>query len=487
MQLKQLIISYIILAGLHTTTVSVALDEKIISSLLEHGIKSSEKSDLSAAINDFSRTLLLDINNDIAIDELLKILSKNNLPFAIRFSLLQVKDLSIYISRLDNTADYYSKKIKNIENILFNVDVSEINIQPELNKLILSEEIDLEPSCLNIAQQSKDKKDPLTNLITQLTYIKKRLEHKILLLRSKYEGLMKIHGQATIAKRNAALNRSANKEFFGTEFKTAKSDDPDIDADFRSSKNNIIKSKNNIRELSLQLDNLKSELQNKDLVIKKLSSQIVDISLHLAENQNKFKDKSSGTAGLNFEITDLNSRLELGQKIIQEKNDQIRILQSDLNKIREISILDENKFNETLTIKNKQLIEQNGILRIYKAKYWDAFSKNKSNIANIKTLEAQIDFAQKIIFEKERIINKFKQNMVRFEDKLFEAENELSNMNTLYDKNLYEDKILIDQVTVLQRQLDSLRDAFKDQILEFDKIYSTFASDRNITPMLLLR
>ena len=74
----------------------------------------------------------------------------------------------------------------------------------------------------------------------------------------------------------------------------------------------------------------------------------------------KLENQSNGEA-LSLEINDLNSRLELGKKIIKEKDTQIQLLQDDLVKITDKEMANEDSFNAILTKKNKKLIEQNGI------------------------------------------------------------------------------------------------------------------------------
>ncbi|MBU1997134.1 MAG: hypothetical protein KKF78_08255, partial [Candidatus Omnitrophica bacterium] len=418
------------LIGNYSTSAFADFEDKIVSSLIEHGKFSINKNDIAAAIDDFSRALLLDSDNDIAIKELLKTSSNKDLPFDIKLSILQLEDISKYIARLNEVTNYYSDRIINIKDKLLSEGVSEDVIKKELGAILPIRTIIDEQSELNTEHQSISTKDPLSNLLIELTSVKLSLEDKASLLRTEYELLMSINDKLTIAKNNEALNRSEAKYASKTETLSEIEDAKDnktsgLDGNEFLNKN-FAKTSSTLNEFSQQLEILKSELENKDLAVKRMSSQIVDMSLQLAEDQNnKSKEETTSTPDLHFEITDLNSRLELGQKILQEKNEQINILRRDITKIKEIATLDENKYNESLTIKNKKLVEQSGILRIYKEQYWDTYKENKSNIANIKTLEAQIDFAQKMIFEKERIINNFKQNMVSFENQLFEAKSKL--------------------------------------------------------------
>lgn len=478
---------FIILLGLYARTAFATLDEGIATSLIDHGIKSSKKNDLLSAINDFSRALLLDVNNETAIDELLKISSSKSLPFDIKLLLLQFKDISAYITKLNNTISYYSKKTKSVEDKLLSSGISQKNIQSELNKLATFNEISVDRSRSMITQEDIVEKEPLAAVISYLTSIKNSLENENARLRLRYGSLMNIHKQVIIAKSNKALNKTVHTETPQSNNQAFSDHETGASVDSALYQNEEFLSNDAISVLSQQLYDLKLELQNKDLTIKNMASQIVDISLQLAENQNTFKNEPAESADLNFEITDLNSRLELGQKIIQEKDDQIKILQNDLSKIKQATIINENKFNETVTVKNKQLIEQNGILRIYKSIYWDTFKENKSNIANVKALEAQIEFAQKMIFEKERTINKFKQNVISFESKLFEAKSQISKMSMAYDDNVDNSKILIKHASALKDKIDSLEIDLQNQLSELDSIYSTFASDKTITSEFLFK
>ena len=481
--LKLIIVIFIITVLLPSLSFA-DFEDKIITSLIEHGNQNLNANNINAAINDFSRALLLDIDNDNAIKGLLKTSRYKDLPFKVRISMLQINDMYMYISRLREAINYYSFRIKNSKEKFFADGGSEEMVQAELNKLAaLNENINTK-SILNPNQQPGTTNDPLLNLIDALISVKKSLEDQLAFLREEYKGVMSVNDKLTLVKNNAILNKSReNNEASG--IRPIHSDDleeghVDLDSELNHSSTDTA-------VLMKQLESLKTDLARKDLTIERMTKQVVDMSLQLVENQNKFKEKNVSTVDMHLELTDLNSRLELGQKIIQEKDDQIKILQNDINKIKEIAIFDKNKFNESLLIKNRKLIEQSGILRIYKEQYWDTYKENKSNIANIKTLEAQIDFAQKMIAEKERIINNFKQNMISFDSKLLETNSKLLEISVLYDEKSDKDKIFANEMAGLQKQLDSLREALKTQILEFNNMYSSFASDNITAPKLLLR
>src|SRR5689334_2238841 len=95
-----------IFLSLTFTSVSFSADEsKIIDSLMNHGQAALDKGDFFTAIDDFSRGLLLDVNNTDLQNRLLSVLQVENLPTETAIQLHLFSDYLYQIINLSRKID----------------------------------------------------------------------------------------------------------------------------------------------------------------------------------------------------------------------------------------------------------------------------------------------------------------------------------------------------------------------------------------------
>lgn len=125
-----------------------------------------------------------------------------------------------------------------------------------------------------------------------------------------------------------------------------------------------------------QFNELKEDLKRKDHKINDLSKQVVDLSLKMSEIEVLFNKKIEFALHLKAELNDANQRFMLGERIIQEKDEEIQSLQVVLD--RQKARLNSN--NDVSFSRDEKLIELNGVLEIYKHKLIE-----KNRLAKEKT------------------------------------------------------------------------------------------------------
>jgi DNA repair exonuclease SbcCD ATPase subunit len=167
--------------------------------------------------------------------------------------------------------------------------------------------------------------------------------------------------------------------------------------------------------------------QGKDQRLEDLTGQVIDFSLKLAEKEMVLSDKIEALTSLNKAYDDLQSRFDLGHKIIQEKNVQIQYLSESLDALEtEIAVCsdvspplaDRKESGARMAPQAARLAEMDGIIRMYADKMEDAGRLINAQNAAISALEEQVTVVRAKLFEKETAFEKIQKKLADMERQL---------------------------------------------------------------------
>ena len=179
--------------------------------------------------------------------------------------------------------------------------------------------------------------------------------------------------------------------------------------------------KKELGPLYVQLDNLEERAEKKDIKIDRMLKQVIDLSLRLSETQMFLNEKIKEIISIKGELRDVEQRFKLGERIIQEKDDEMQSL---------------------LVKKNAELKEINGILNIYKQSLGDVSRMAKDKSIQIAFLKDELVRTRKNLKTAHRTIGLDADRMIGDDEKLIEISGIL---------NIYKDKLKTENRTVVKK------------------------------------
>ena len=117
------------------------------------------------------------------------------------------------------------------------------------------------------------------------------------------------------------------------------------------------KFKKELGALYVQLDKIEERIGKEDGKISELEKQVVDLSLRLSETEIRLNKKAEAVDSLTAQLTDVEQRFVLGQRIIQEKNEEMQSLQEDLQKLHLEDESFSTKYSDRITAKDQELVK----------------------------------------------------------------------------------------------------------------------------------
>ncbi len=169
-----------------------------------------------------------------------------------------------------------------------------------------------------------------------------------------------------------------------------------------------------LSQLNLEIEDLKADVNEKNEKIVVLTKEIVDFSLKLAEKEMILSEQVLALSSSQATHAELQSRLKLGQKIIQEKSIRIQSLQEGLASLQAQMVDREKTFTSTLNDKDKALTQWESVLMIYREKLKEATQRIETSSRRRAVLEEELALAYIKIFEKEIALDKTKHKLANF-------------------------------------------------------------------------
>ena len=246
--------------------------------------------------------------------------------------------------------------------------------------------------------------------------------------------------------------------------------------------------------LYVQLDKLEERIGNEEGKITDLERQVVDLSLKLAETEIRLNEKDEAVDSLTSQLTDVEQRLMLGQKIIEEKNDEIQLVQEDLQKIRleaesrtakfkdmidvkdrELTGLEallseadrqKEKLNDIIASKNRHLAQLEAFLRIYQ----DNLSVFRGTVQE-KTVRRK-DLLENQLDEKNEGLVQTQRDLRDLEARLTSLQQELLRLEESPQDNGPEGDEVARQVGELQSEFRDINDFLLENLRDSDRIHT---------------
>ncbi len=434
---------------------------EIVAALLEEGIDAYGKRQISRAIDHFSRAMLLDPSQETARRYLIQINRHRGLSAQQRAELFLFEDLAAFLDELEQKRESLIRKCD---------ELMEEAVRAGGDRPLLESALDQEMDQFYFSDEGwdvwDDTRPPLEALNAALMNMKKELLDQLSFLQEKSAWLT--HGKwkvATVipaltsddksaaavleesliptprlvegsertgiavetvsdpvATRAPALNQNRFRAVQGVAAPNNRGTTDFSPWGSTAATDEIALLRDELRELKKEVGDLHAYVQAKDAKIAHLSDQVVAFSLKLAEQEMVLSEKARLTDTLREQYSDLESRFELGQKIIQEKNTQIQSLQDGLASLQAEAAVHQRELSDMLVFKDGEVNELIGIVRIYKDKLAAVHDRLKRKQMSISDLESTVEAMRVTLFEKETALNKTKERMSRLEQQLHNAQ-----------------------------------------------------------------
>lgn len=373
---------------------------RIAEKFAHNGLGFYAQQNAPEAIDYFSRALLLDPANQLARDTMRAIASGADLSAQDKAQLFLLEYLLEFVQHLrSNVHDLTAKRNQLADEL----------VREEGASSVLRERLAAIEARFPIQENSWRLNDrslsPLEALIASLTLEKERLTQEFFCRQKQYAWLKEI--RTLPHDKTVATVEPQTQEFIAAPI-VVRSAIPWKELDeFREE----------LSQVRQQLTNLKTDVDDKNKKVAELTKEIIDFSLKLAEKEMTLSEQVRALGSLRETHTDLQSRLNLGQKIIQEKSLHIQSLQDSLASLQAQTASREKEFTHLLADKDKALTEWENVLEIYRAKLKEATQKIETSNRNMAALQQELTLAYTKIFEKETALEKTKHRLAVSENR----------------------------------------------------------------------
>ncbi len=467
-------------------------------SYTHHGRVMLEWGNVTEAVDDFSKAILRDPHNREAQGQLMALASQGSLTPQQRINLVLLKDLVKYNQSLEAKVDYYETKNRLLREIL---------IQKGYPVPFSDEEI------IQIKFNGTSA-EPLEQVNAALRFEKQQLSDKIVFLKKEYDRLRNVRSENFSNVRRVVKTQPSerithfynpysedfhnrtkgsteslnvpseqiirNQDMYAAQFKPV-----EVPTVISASREDALMLKNELALVLGKLNNLERNITQKDQRIEELNKQIVNYALELSEVKMMLTQKIEKISSFNTALIDIQSRFELGQRIIQEKDGTIQSVQAMLQEVRTQLFSRENEIKTILTSKDEKLVELNGILQVYKEKLGDVHQEVKEKGASVSTLEDQLTLVQVKMFEKNKMLRKTQEQFLKLEGQLKDIQNNVFELKG-YSKGNSKILEFDEDVSGLQGELKNIHQFLLKQLSSFEDSNSNFAVEdlRDVREML---
>ncbi len=467
-------------------------DPQTAQNLAERGLNLYRNNDVEGAINYFSRALLLNPHNKIAQNNLIAIASNEQLSAKQKINLFLLEDLISRIKDLTDRNDYLSdKRDLMAEDLItkgYKRQLLDEDLQNIMNYVVNSKEFMLSSTKQD---PSLDKNNPLEVVNSSLLNVKEQLSQKMQYLKKQLDHLRDLNkenwylekDESLLAKEKKALER---REYWDYQNQVASNDAMTIQtgpinvSDGQTTKElsflevkdkgvtpeeDISLLKQDLGVLKQQILDLQKNVTEKDQKVSQLSSQIVDFALKLAEKENQLTTKVDDFANINKDFQELQSRFEFGQKIIQDKDNEIKALQDSIQE----SIPQEEQITAIAgaqNIQDEKINELNGILETYRTKLGNANNELKEKDIKISSLSNDLANLQSKYIENERTIKISDRSTDKKDKELAAVKNAMDRMRYQTDKNNEKLQNIVKEKYAKLKELNGIVEIYKNRLVD---------------------
>jgi hypothetical protein len=379
---------HLLLFSLFCLSVSADIRVRTVDSLYKEGEKQLEEGNYSLAINNFAYVLMANQSHAEANDLLIKLMYNDRLSGKEKASIITYQDLTNYNTRLLDKINFYLNKRNKLVKDLFSKGYTQNQIDNEL-KSLYAELLDKRTVFQSKMENSMDMNvTPMENLLWTLSLKKEELSTEL----------------ENVERQYAQLN-----EFKHLEYERRLSQIRELPYLHSSTKDNP--------EFQNELVKLKTMLIDLQTVVAEKDKEVADLTVQV---KNLIRDTPQSSEK---NIAQMQSDLDVNHEIIDEQKRQIQALKIDLERYKKLERPKQMAMNLP---PDAQLIELSGILDIYKSKLADAAHEIKEHTIYITKLETKLTAFQIALSEKDQIISKAQQDMIRLEEKLIDLQREFN-------------------------------------------------------------
>jgi hypothetical protein len=263
----------------------------------DQGLKLAKEGEPQQAADQFIQSLFFAPSNQVAKDNLLSLAQKENFESkSVKMQILRFVELADYITflreRLEKLENENKESIQLLlqqakENDPRQLEIRKVRSQLESHKLLtirLPEEIQ---------DESLDRGAKLMRINKYFTDVKESLVKQFSMNLSAYERINALKNQVATAVTN------------------------DYEGQLTAVKRQVIE-----RNAALKKEKTHARMLEADL--DKVRKKVADLSMQVYEKDELLAERNNSNGQLNASLNDANQRWELAQKIIQEKDDQIK-------------------------------------------------------------------------------------------------------------------------------------------------------------------
>ena len=392
-----------------------------VSSFREDNENIFERSDVRMAVEHFCRMLSIDPKDKTVQENLDAIVVHPELTAAQRSDVFLLEDQLSYIKNLQGRVEYLMSK----RNLLRDQLIENGHEREVLLKGLFDIRKNISGSHQTSSYQERslsDRKSSLAVINGLLVGEKVRLSVRVRSLQNQYDWLNAV---------NKEEKHLSSRYFVEKIVAGSVSVQPSGDGERQGNETNTEEFKKELGVLYVQIDKLEDRITKEDDRISGLESQVVDLSLKLSETEILLNEKTEAVESLTMKLVDIEQRFMLGQRIVHEKDEEMRSLQKDLQKTRLETESRAAKHDRVIAEKDKELKVANGLLDIYcqRAGGANRFLGQKEGQRNINL--------RKVVFERGWEINDLKEQLKRTQKSLRVAKRIIQEKTTYlnYAKN----------------------------------------------------
>ncbi|MBN1869013.1 MAG: hypothetical protein JW847_00330 [Candidatus Omnitrophica bacterium] len=457
------------------------------------------------AVDQFCQTLSIDPKNKTVQENLEAIIAHSKLPAAQKSDALLLEDLLSYIENLQERVSYLTFK----RNLLRDQLIESGYGKNALLKGLVDMRDNISGSRENFSYQKQtffNRISPLVLINNLLSKEKVQLAVHVHSLQSQYDWLQAIQkgendlpsfylekshmagipefhqdatktyplvaeidlseGKQTDGKFSSGLKHRGESGFDEGKMEKAVALQTHENKMEEANKGNMGQYKDGTGAMSVEIDELEEKTGKEDRKLNDLERQVVDLSLKLSETEIQLSEKAEAVDFLKEQLNEAEQRFVLGQRIIQEKDEEMKSVQEDLRMMQlrskdkamdwnhtiarkdqfleglkiQLSEADKQKqeLKDKVALKDRQLAELEAFLEISRENLADSNQQLIEKIGNLRVMKEKLNEVQAKVSSDQEIIRKYYKEMMDLRDGLdsaaFATKKSPEEVNALLEK-----------------------------------------------------
>lgn len=363
----------------------VQAEQSVTASLIRHGKKMHDSQYYEIAVSDFSHALLLEPNNNEVIDLLLQIARKSSVEAELRIHLFHFEDLIKNIFELQGKIAYYARENVNFAKKLGEIDKFDDQLMSLIRNVGFTSNIANSEASRHLVKSNDALSHPLKKLNIFLEERNQYLSDELSSLRNQNDVLRE---QFKLSK--GRLSDFKNKQT--SRWSYSHSYHSSGKSDFSESHSGLIK----------QANNKKLTQQSKENLLKLfMENEQVDASKDYSETELSASNDETAKR-LNNQILELENRVELGSKMLSDKDKEIELLQASVIRFEQEVKLYRQELNDEITSNKRGMLETNELLRLTTEKLEEAYSTIDVINEKYNQLSLKLDSIEKDVNDEDK-------------------------------------------------------------------------------------